>query len=74
MFFILYQKKMGKKAMLFQSLFTALLALIYGIIIDSFFSIIYQMPWWSYILAGMPFNLMHALSTQLFLSNFYHHF
>lgn len=66
--YVLYplSKKMGKKAMLFQCLFTALLALIYGIIIDSFFTIIYQMPWWSYILAGMPFNLMHALSTLLF--------
>lgn len=48
------------------SLGAASLGLAYGFIIDSISAWFYQMPWWTYVLAGLPFNLAHALSTLLF--------
>ncbi|WP_242257861.1 ECF transporter S component [Streptococcus thoraltensis] len=48
------------------SFFSAILAFLYGMIIDSVMAGFFKMPWWSYVLAGLPFNLNHALSTLLF--------
>ncbi|MGT2832500.1 ECF transporter S component [Streptococcus halotolerans] len=59
--------------------FSAVLAFLYGMIIDSVMAGFFKMPWWSYVLAGLPFNLNHALSTLVFypilehmLRRFYH--
>ncbi|MEQ9764688.1 ECF transporter S component [Streptococcus sp. ZJ151] len=59
--------------------FSAILAFLYGMIIDSVMAGFFKMPWWSYVLAGLPFNLNHALSTLVFypilehiLRRFYH--
>ncbi|MBM7636356.1 ECF transporter S component [Streptococcus saliviloxodontae] len=38
----------------------------YGMVIDSFFSLLYGMPWWAYVIAGAGFNLAHAASTVIF--------
>lgn len=59
-------KRISHNAHIFQMLCAGLLAFLYGFVIDSFFSFIYSMPWWTYVLAGTPFNLAHALSTILF--------
>lgn len=42
------------------------LAFLYGIIIDSLMAVFWEIPWCSYVVAGLPFNLYHALSTLLF--------
>ncbi|MEQ9810887.1 ECF transporter S component [Streptococcus jiangjianxini] len=59
--------------------FSAILAFLYGMIIDSVMAGFFKMPWWSYVLAGLSFNLNHALSTLVFypilehiLRRFYH--
>ncbi|MGT2933366.1 ECF transporter S component [Streptococcus catagoni] len=44
----------------------ALSAICYGIIIDSCFAYLYSMPWWTYVLSGLSFTLIHALSTFIF--------
>lgn len=54
-------KKMGLEAFLAGGL-----AFIYGVVIDSLWALSFQMPWWSYVAAGLPFNLSHAWSTVLF--------
>lgn len=66
--FLLYPltKKIKGPEIVFQSLFAALLAFSYGLIIDSCFAYLYSMPWWSYLLAGSVFNGLHAMSTFFF--------
>ncbi|HEQ9305312.1 TPA: ECF transporter S component [Streptococcus pyogenes] len=49
-----------------QAFLVALCDLLYGVLIDTCFAYLYSMPWWSYVLAGMPFNIAHALSTLVF--------
>ncbi|HEQ2230715.1 TPA: ECF transporter S component [Streptococcus pyogenes] len=49
-----------------QVFLVALCGLLYGVLIDTCFAYLYSMPWWSYVLAGMPFNIAHALSTLVF--------
>lgn len=49
-----------------QTFLVALCGLLYGVLIDTCFAYLYSMPWWSYVLAGMPFNIAHALSTLVF--------
>ncbi|VHF23195.1 integral membrane protein [Streptococcus pyogenes] len=49
-----------------QAFLVALCGLLYGVLIDTCFAYLYSMPWWSYVLAGMPFNIAHALSTLVF--------
>ncbi|HHD5331356.1 TPA: ECF transporter S component [Streptococcus pyogenes] len=49
-----------------QAFLVALCGLLYGVLIDTCFAYLYSMPWWSYVLAGMPFNIAHALSTLIF--------
>ncbi|CAM2916913.1 membrane protein [Streptococcus agalactiae LMG 14747] len=63
----------------FLSLLSMCVAFLYGMIIDSLMAFFWGMPWWSYVVAGLPFNLNHALSTLLFypiltfiLRRFYH--
>ncbi|MDG3142131.1 ECF transporter S component [Streptococcus suis] len=48
------------------TILSGVLAFGYGIVIDSLMAPIFGMPWWSYVLAGLPFNLNHALSTLCF--------
>lgn len=48
------------------SIFSALLGIVYGVFIDSLSALLYGMPWWSYIINGMSFNLAHAISTAIF--------
>lgn len=62
-----------------QALLAGMMGIVYGVVIDSFYAFIYSMPWWTYVLAGVSFNLAHALSTILFyplilpiLRRFYH--
>lgn len=66
--FLLYPltKKIKGPEIVMQSLFAAILAFFYGLIIDSCFAYLYSMPWWSYLLAGTVFNGLHAISTFLF--------
>ncbi|MGT2721551.1 ECF transporter S component [Streptococcus porcinus] len=59
-------RKIKVYRMLMQSLSVAFLALLYGLVIDSCFAYLYSMPWWTYVLSGMTFNLLHALSTLIF--------
>lgn len=47
----------------FQALVCAILAFIYGVLIDSMWAVVYQLPWWVYVTAGIVFNLSHAVST-----------
>ncbi|AND79006.1 ECF transporter S component [Streptococcus pantholopis] len=49
-----------------QSLFAGLMGALYGCIIDFCYALLYSMPWWTYVLAGLSFNLAHALSTVFF--------
>lgn len=49
-----------------QAFLVALCGLLYGVLIDTCFAYLYSMPWWSYVLSGMPFNIAHALSTLIF--------
>ncbi|MGG6818417.1 UNVERIFIED_CONTAM: ECF transporter S component [Streptococcus canis] len=64
-FFPLSQQ-LSKYQLACQSLLAASCGLLYGVLIDTCFAYVYSMPWWSYVLAGMPFNIAHALSTLLF--------
>ncbi|MGG6797328.1 UNVERIFIED_CONTAM: ECF transporter S component [Streptococcus canis] len=64
-FFPLSQQ-LSKYQLVCQSLLAALCGLLYGVLIDTCFAYVYSMPWWSYVLAGMPFDIAHALSTLLF--------
>ncbi|MBM7642548.1 ECF transporter S component [Streptococcus loxodontisalivarius] len=48
------------------AILAASMGIIYGILIDSISAWFYQMPWWTYVLAGMPYNLAHAFSTAIF--------
>ncbi|HGK6758767.1 TPA: ECF transporter S component [Streptococcus agalactiae] len=49
-----------------QTFFAGGLGVVYGVIIDTCFAWLYHMPWWTYVLAGLSFNMAHALSTCLF--------
>lgn len=49
-----------------QSMLALLLAFSYGLVIDGITALLYQMPWWTYVVAGAGFNLAHACSTMLF--------
>ncbi|EIQ81457.1 UNVERIFIED_CONTAM: ECF transporter S component [Streptococcus canis] len=64
-FFPLSQQ-LSKYQLACQSLLAASCGLLYGVLIDTCFAYVYSMPWWSYVLVGMPFNIAHALSTLLF--------
>lgn len=66
--FLIYplSQKVTNYQMPFISVLAGLCAVLYGIFIDSCFAYLYSMPWWSYVLAGAPFNLVHGLSTLLF--------
>ncbi|AUT05628.1 hypothetical protein SPSF3K_00902 [Streptococcus parauberis] len=66
--FIIYPlaRKWHKKGLLIQATLAAFLALAYGVMIDSCFAYLYSMPYWSYVLIGMPFDIAHAVSTFLF--------
>lgn len=55
-----------KKGLLIQAAVAATLAFTYGIMIDSCFAYLYSMPFWSYIVIGLPFDFAHAVSTFLF--------
>lgn len=55
-----------KKWPLIQAVLAGSLSFLYGIVIDSFLTIIYGMPWWTYVVAGITFNLAHAYATVLF--------
>ena len=55
-----------QQKLVLQSVFAGLLGAFYGCIIDFCYALIYSMPWWSYIMAGLSFNLAHALSTLFF--------
>ncbi|EHI70194.1 ECF transporter S component [Streptococcus ictaluri] len=59
-------KKVVRYDLLIQSLMAAFCGLAYGFLIDAAFAYLYSMPWWTYLLAGMPFNLAHAVSTFVF--------
>lgn len=49
-----------------QAVLAGLLSVIYGIVIDTYSALLFAAPLLAYILAGMTFNLMHAVSTVLF--------
>lgn len=49
-----------------QLIIIAILAFCYGCIIDSITALLFNMPWWSYVLAGLIFNINHAVSTVIF--------
>lgn len=51
---------------IFQAILAGVLALIYGLIIDSITAYVYHMPWWAYLLNGLSFDLAHGISTALF--------
>ncbi|VTS13083.1 ECF transporter S component [Streptococcus pseudoporcinus] len=59
-------RKIKSYRVLMQSFSAAFLALLYGFVIDSCFAYLYSMPWWTYVLSGLTFNLLHALSTFIF--------
>lgn len=44
----------------------AVLAISYGIFIDTCWALLYQMPIWAYVLNGASFNLAHAVATFFF--------
>lgn len=48
------------------AILASLLAFAYGFVIDGLMALVFGMPWWSYVLAGLPFNVNHALSTLFF--------
>ncbi|MFC3928193.1 ECF transporter S component [Streptococcus caprae] len=52
--------------LIIQSIVAALMGIVYGVVIDSIGALLYSMPWWSYVMAGLSFNLAHALSTLIF--------
>lgn len=54
------------KTVTLQAFLAGMMGIIYGLVIDSCYAFLYNMPWWSYVLAGASFNLVHALSTLLF--------
>ncbi|HER5507623.1 TPA: ECF transporter S component [Streptococcus pyogenes] len=66
--FVLYplSQQFPKYQLGYQAFLVALCGLLYGVLIDTCFAYLYSMPWWSYVLAGMPFNIAHALSTLVF--------
>ncbi|HER2351022.1 TPA: ECF transporter S component [Streptococcus pyogenes] len=66
--FVLYplSQQLPKYQLGCQAFLVALCGLLYGVLIDTCFAYLYSMPWWSYVLAGMPFNIAHALSTLVF--------
>ncbi|HER6318487.1 TPA: ECF transporter S component [Streptococcus pyogenes] len=66
--FVLYplSQQFSKYQLGCQAFLAALCGLLYGVLIDTCFAYLYSMPWWSYVLAGMPFNIAHALSTLVF--------
>ncbi|MGT2935812.1 ECF transporter S component [Streptococcus castoreus] len=49
-----------------QAVGAAFCAFLYGVMIDSCFAYLYSMSWWSYVLAGMSFNMVHTVSTLFF--------
>lgn len=49
-----------------QALIAGLLAIIYGLAIDSYSALLYGAPIWPMLLSGIYFNLAHAWSTTLF--------
>ncbi|VTS18284.1 membrane protein [Streptococcus pseudoporcinus] len=59
-------RKIKSYRVLMQSFSAAFLALLYEFVIDSCFAYLYSMPWWTYVLSGLTFNLLHALSTFIF--------
>ncbi|KHD46034.1 ECF transporter S component [Streptococcus hongkongensis] len=59
-------RKWHKQGLLIQAGVVAFLALLYGVLIDSCFAYLYSMPYWSYILLGIPFDIAHAISSFLF--------
>jgi hypothetical protein len=58
--------KSDKIRLVMQSCLAGLMGIIYGLVIDSLTAQLYSMPIWTYVLAGMSFNLAHAISTALF--------
>ena len=52
--------------MILQAVLAGLMSIIYGIIVDAYSALLFAAPLFAYILAGMTFNLMHAVSTVLF--------
>ncbi|MFS1663155.1 ECF transporter S component [Streptococcus sp. zg-JUN1979] len=60
---------LSDKFLLFLQAFIAgLLSILYGMTSDTIYAFIYQIPWWTYVLAGASFNLLHAVSTAIFYS------
>ena len=58
-------KAAGKKQLL-ESLGAGLVALIYGIMIDTYSAVLFGSPVWPMLISGLYFNLAHCLSTVLF--------
>ncbi|MGT2924805.1 ECF transporter S component [Streptococcus caviae] len=54
------------KEMILQAVLAGLMSILYGIIVDAYSALLFAAPLFAYILAGMTFNLMHAVSTMLF--------
>ncbi|AXJ13828.1 ECF transporter S component [Streptococcus pluranimalium] len=50
----------------FRTLLVFCLTFFYGIVIDSITAAFFNMPWWSYVTAGLVFNFAHAFSTLVF--------
>lgn len=58
--------RVKRHQIIYQAVFAGFGGFLYGVLIDTCFAYLYSMPWWSYVLAGMPFNIAHALSTLVF--------
>lgn len=51
---------------LIQALFAGLMGIVYGLVIDTYSALLFSAPLLAYVLAGMSFNMMHAVSTVFF--------
>ena len=49
-----------------QSVLAGLMGIVYGILIDTYSALLFSTPILAYIIAGMTFNLAHAISTLFF--------
>lgn len=58
-------KKVKRHQLLIQSIIVCLGALLYGILMDLFFSYIYSMPWLSYVLSGLPYSINHGIASLI---------
>ena len=49
-----------------QPVLAGLMGIVYGILIDTYSALLFSTPILAYIIAGMTFNLAHAISTLFF--------